>query len=200
MDVALDAFIRKGYERTSMGEIAAAAGVSKPVIYTHFRSKEELYTEVLKRQQAVFAGTIQESVGPRFSTGDPEMTIRSIYEALFRHAAEEPGVCRFLYDEYRDAPVMAVREQEKWREHHLGQMTGFFERIFTRLNESDRRAAGYGVAISVSSIGRHGIRLVLSGPAGRDTDHLAALLAGTVVRGVEGLQSAEGVSRTLGHS
>lgn len=43
-------FARKGFEGTSVEEIAAAAGVSKPVIYEHFGGKEGLYAVVVDRE------------------------------------------------------------------------------------------------------------------------------------------------------
>jgi AcrR family transcriptional regulator len=41
-------FARKGYDRTSVQEIVAAAGVTKPVLYYYFRNKEGLYLELLR--------------------------------------------------------------------------------------------------------------------------------------------------------
>ena len=45
--VARDLFALRGYANTSIDEIAAAAGVSKPVVYEHFTDKETLYEEVI---------------------------------------------------------------------------------------------------------------------------------------------------------
>lgn len=45
--LATEVFTEKGYQATSMDHIATAAGVTKPVLYQHFRSKEALYVEVL---------------------------------------------------------------------------------------------------------------------------------------------------------
>src|SRR5213593_3372120 len=42
------AFARAGYVHTSMEEIAAAAGVTRLIIYRHFDSKEALYRAVLQ--------------------------------------------------------------------------------------------------------------------------------------------------------
>ncbi|MCA0148021.1 MULTISPECIES: TetR/AcrR family transcriptional regulator [Rossellomorea] len=46
--VALDLFGQKGYEDTSLAEIAKKVGIKKPSIYNHFRSKEDLFIDVLE--------------------------------------------------------------------------------------------------------------------------------------------------------
>ncbi|QCR54425.1 TetR/AcrR family transcriptional regulator [Brachybacterium sp. SGAir0954] len=45
--IATEVFRARGYQGTSMDDIAAAAGVTKPVLYQHFTSKETLYKEVI---------------------------------------------------------------------------------------------------------------------------------------------------------
>lgn len=47
LELATRVFTEKGFQSTSMDDIAAAAGVTKPVLYQHFDSKETLYVEVL---------------------------------------------------------------------------------------------------------------------------------------------------------
>lgn len=44
---ARELFARKGYMGTTVREIVAAAGVTKPVLYYYFRSKEGIYLEVI---------------------------------------------------------------------------------------------------------------------------------------------------------
>jgi AcrR family transcriptional regulator len=48
LDVARELFAAKGFHTTSMETVAEAAGVTKPVIYQHFRSKRDLYQELLE--------------------------------------------------------------------------------------------------------------------------------------------------------
>jgi AcrR family transcriptional regulator len=48
--VALTCFAEKGFDGTSIEEIAARAEVSKPVIYEHFGGKEGLYAVVVDRE------------------------------------------------------------------------------------------------------------------------------------------------------
>lgn len=53
-DQAFALFGRYGYEGVSIGDIAKAAKLSKGALYWHFRGKEALYLECLKRLHAIF--------------------------------------------------------------------------------------------------------------------------------------------------
>jgi TetR/AcrR family transcriptional repressor of mexJK operon len=46
-EAAARLFLEKGYQATSMDEVAAAARISKQTIYTHFSSKEELFADLV---------------------------------------------------------------------------------------------------------------------------------------------------------
>ncbi len=50
LEVGRKLFAEKGFEGTSVEEIAAKAGVSKPVVYEHFGGKEGLYAVVVDRE------------------------------------------------------------------------------------------------------------------------------------------------------
>jgi AcrR family transcriptional regulator len=49
LDVAGRLFAKRGYNRTSMEEIAAGVGVTKPMLYAYFGSKEGLYLAYIRR-------------------------------------------------------------------------------------------------------------------------------------------------------
>jgi len=50
LEVGRSLFAEKGFEATSVEEIAAKAGVSKPVVYEHFGGKEGLYAVIVDRE------------------------------------------------------------------------------------------------------------------------------------------------------
>ncbi len=47
-------FARKGYQEATTGELARASGVTEPVIYKHFGSKQNLYLAVIKKLSEEF--------------------------------------------------------------------------------------------------------------------------------------------------
>jgi AcrR family transcriptional regulator len=50
LDVGRSLFAERGYDGTAVEEIAARAGVSKPIVYEHFGGKEGLYAVVVDRE------------------------------------------------------------------------------------------------------------------------------------------------------
>ncbi len=55
-------FATKGFDATSVEEIASKAGVSKPVVYEHFGGKEGLYAVVVDREVQSLVGSLQNSL------------------------------------------------------------------------------------------------------------------------------------------
>lgn len=54
LDAALQVFSRKGYEKTTMDEIAEKAELSKGVLYYYFHNKEDLFYELIIRESEKF--------------------------------------------------------------------------------------------------------------------------------------------------
>jgi AcrR family transcriptional regulator len=60
LDVAERAFARSGYEAVSMQQIAVGAGISKPMVYAYFGSKEGLYLACIQRARVdLYDGVVQ---------------------------------------------------------------------------------------------------------------------------------------------
>ena len=62
IQVARRLFAEKGFEGTSVEEIAARAEVSKPVVYEHFGGKEGLYAVVVDREVGYLLATIESAL------------------------------------------------------------------------------------------------------------------------------------------
>jgi AcrR family transcriptional regulator len=61
LDVAGGVFARQGYHPASMDEIADLAGVSKPLVYSYFGSKEGLYLAYIERAGTELLDRLQDA-------------------------------------------------------------------------------------------------------------------------------------------
>ncbi len=61
--VAKSVFAQNGYTGASIEEIAARAGVSKPVVYEHFGGKEGIYAAVVDRETSLLLTMISARIG-----------------------------------------------------------------------------------------------------------------------------------------
>ena len=98
LDVGRKLFAERGFEGTSIEEIAAQAGVSKPVVYEHFGGKEGLYAVVVDREVehlTSFAMTLLE--GPH-----TQPKFEAATASLLHYIEENADGFRILV---RDSPV-----------------------------------------------------------------------------------------------
>ncbi|TYS75203.1 TetR/AcrR family transcriptional regulator [Rossellomorea aquimaris] len=82
-DVALDLFGQKGYEDTSLTEIANAVGIKKPSIYNHFRSKEDIFMEVIE-DLSVSEVNAYKNASKKMNINEPLKNVRILFD-LFCH-------------------------------------------------------------------------------------------------------------------
>src|SRR4051812_27038693 len=71
-----------------MAEIAEKAGVTKPVLYDHFGSKDGLLAEVIRRAGADLRAALEATVGEAASPEDAlARGMRTYFEFIERHAS-----------------------------------------------------------------------------------------------------------------
>lgn len=59
LSVSAKLFLEKGFDKTSMMDIATAAGISKGAIYHHFKSKDEIIKSVMEKQEKSVKAAIE---------------------------------------------------------------------------------------------------------------------------------------------
>src|ERR1700704_1466636 len=90
LDAAFELFLEHGYDGTSMEAVARAAGVTKPVVYDCFASKEELFTALLRREETRVLGQIAGALPRRADGGDAELVLGDALTAFLRAVADSP--------------------------------------------------------------------------------------------------------------
>jgi AcrR family transcriptional regulator len=115
LEAAGELFGERGYAHATLEEIAAAAKVTKPVLYRHFDSKKALYLALLERHRRDL---------PRFFERVPadlefERRVEAILETWFDYVAEHGYAWRMIFrDSGGDAEIHAYRRanQDRARE------------------------------------------------------------------------------------
>jgi AcrR family transcriptional regulator len=94
LDAAATVFSRRGYHRATVDEIADAVGISKPMVYLYFGSKEELFVAVVDREAERLNRTITEAVAVGTT---PYEQLRCGLEAFLTFVAEHRDGWSVLY-------------------------------------------------------------------------------------------------------
>lgn len=99
VEVGRSLFAEKGVDATSVEEIAARAGVSKPVVYEHFGGKEGLYAVVVDREMAALLERVTTSLR---SGSHPRELLEQAALALLDYVEASTDGFRILV---RDSPL-----------------------------------------------------------------------------------------------
>jgi AcrR family transcriptional regulator len=102
--VAGERFARDGYTATRLDDVAAAAGVTKPVVYRHFRSKQALYLALLERHEADLPGFLA-GIDPH----DPAAVVGVLERWLDYVKANQHAWVMLFRDRGGDAEIQRVR-------------------------------------------------------------------------------------------
>ncbi len=98
VEVGRKVFAEKGFEATSVEEIAERAKISKPIIYEHFGGKEGLYAVIVDREMDYVIKHISVAI----STGPPRERIEGAALAFMKYVEERPDGFAVLS---RDSPT-----------------------------------------------------------------------------------------------
>jgi AcrR family transcriptional regulator len=100
LDVGREVFARRGYDGTSIEELAARAEVSKPVVYEHFGGgKEELYAVVVDREMQRLLDRFAAALA---AGGSPRRLLERAALVLLDYVEEDTDGFRVLS---RDSPI-----------------------------------------------------------------------------------------------
>jgi AcrR family transcriptional regulator len=141
LTVARELFAEKGFEGTSIEEIAHRAGVSKPVVYEHFGGKEGIYAVVVDRET-------QQLLNRMVSTlhgGHPRVMLEQAAVALLSYVEDSHDGFRILV---RDSPVASSTGTFSTVLNDIAsQVEHILAKQFTARGYDDKLAALYAQAL-----------------------------------------------------
>ena len=177
LDVALDAFAAGGFHRTSMDEVAEAAGVTKPVLYQHFRSKRALFLELLDDVGGQLLDAITKATA---AASGPREQVEAGFTAYFRFVSERQSAFRLLFGSgsRRDEQFeVAARRVEEAIADAVAAL------IEADIDTEHRRLLANGIVGLAEGTGRHWVRSGLD----LDPDQVASRIAELAWAGLRGI-------------
>ena len=99
VEIGRELFGQRGYEATSIEEVAARADVSKPVVYEHFGGKEGLYAVVVDREMQLLLDRFTSALS---APGHPRELLERAALVLLDYIEEDTDGFRVLA---RDSPA-----------------------------------------------------------------------------------------------
>jgi AcrR family transcriptional regulator len=177
IETAIEVFAADGYHDTTMDRVAAAAGVTKPVLYQHFPSKRELFLELL---HDVGRRLVAKVTAATEAASTPQAKVSRGFHAYFEFGVDDAPSFRLLFgDGVRVDPEFAdvVHGVELEMARLIATMIEVDD-----LDDDDRLLLAHGILGMAEATGRH---WYLNGRPGEMT-HLVARVSDLAWSGLRG--------------
>jgi AcrR family transcriptional regulator len=94
LEVAREIFAERGYQATTMDDLATAAGFTKPILYQHFASKESLYDEIVETTAAQLIDALTDATS---KVDVPRAMVESAFRVFFGVVVNQTAAFRLLF-------------------------------------------------------------------------------------------------------
>jgi AcrR family transcriptional regulator len=108
-DAAARLFAERGYASARLNDIAAAANVTKPMLYRHFESKKALHLTLLAKHRDEL---LQQMVEHAAGDGPLESRLPAILDGWFAYVEEHPYAWRMLFRDTTGDPEIQAFHRE----------------------------------------------------------------------------------------
>lgn len=112
VDAAQELFAEHGYRDVTMDAVAAAVGVTKPLLYNYFGNKEQLYLACTRRTAGALSAEIDRAVAAASNPGD---ALKQVLRAFFAFVERDRQAWCVLYDETLPASGPIAEEMHAYR-------------------------------------------------------------------------------------
>jgi TetR/AcrR family acrAB operon transcriptional repressor len=117
LDAAEHLFQAHGVSRTSLNEIATAAGTTRGAIYWHFKDKADLFNAMMERVTMPLEGTLESMARTAGASANPLLLMRDAMMNALRQTATDEQTRRVF--EVATHKVEYVSEMQAVRDRHL---------------------------------------------------------------------------------
>jgi AcrR family transcriptional regulator len=120
LEVAHTLFAERGYAAVTMDDVAAEAGITKPLLYNYFGNKEGLYLACMAPAGDALVAAVVDAVA---ATSSAAAALEAGLRAFFGYLATDRAAWRVLFDETLPAGGEVARRVGEHRER-LAELVG----------------------------------------------------------------------------
>ena len=129
LSAAMCVFAQKGWQKTSLDEIAAAAGMTKGAIYWHFRNKNDLFFALLdarlQRDTSPVKAEIQAAIA-QGQSGEPMQAVTQLLAQAWARSATDHQWTRLYLEVMSQAQEPEIAQRLESLYSHIWHLSGEF--------------------------------------------------------------------------
>jgi AcrR family transcriptional regulator len=168
LEVATDLAIEQAFHAVSVEAVAQRAGVTRAVIYQHFRDRHALLEAVVDRETSRALAQVSETTLTDLSEGDPQELMLESLDAYLRAVGDHPKTWRLVLMPPEGAPHVLRERIEDGRRSVLAKLTQAVQPALRGDHANDAELT----ASLLSAISDDYARLVLTDPDRYPPDRL----------------------------
>ncbi|WP_167772629.1 TetR/AcrR family transcriptional regulator [Ramlibacter henchirensis] len=123
LSAAANLFYEKGFQKTTLDEIAAALNMTKPFIYTYFKSKDALLEALFDMVYSDFFGKAYAALNSRL--GSPRARLEAFMDVFVRSNIQQHKITGILLEEEKNLSadrIAEIRRQQHEFDQRLTQL------------------------------------------------------------------------------
>jgi AcrR family transcriptional regulator len=162
---------RSGFHAVSIEAVAREAGITRPIVYGHFRDLGGLLEALVDREGDRALAQLNELLPKDLESGDPRELLLAAQEAYLRAAQSDPATWRLVLMPMEGAPAIMRERIAQGRAQIVGQLAEAVAPLF--------RPGGGGpdpelTALMLSTMADEAVRLLLNDPERYPPERLVA--------------------------
>jgi len=138
LNAAEEVFVRDGYENAQLDEIAAIAGRSKGAVYTHFKSKEDLFLALFEHRTRSYIDRLADSLQKCTNRKQSLEAFREFYVGLVQDRIWPTLTLEFKLYALRH-PESKERLRKSFEMSKATNDNKFYEQLFGQLPREKRK-------------------------------------------------------------
>jgi len=115
---------RQGFHAVSVEAVAREAGITRPIVYGHFRDLSKLLEALVERESERALAQLADVLAPQLDLEDPQERMVEGMRAYLQTVSADPDTWRLVLMPTEGAPASLHRQIDEGRDAIVGQLAG----------------------------------------------------------------------------